>query len=539
MANRSAVLVILDGFGIAPAGGGNAITAAHAPFLHGLEREPHPLLQAAGEAVGLAPGEPGNSEVGHLNLGAGRVVLQESERINSMLADRTFFTNPILRDTCQRVARGQRTLHLAGLLSPVAIHAVYAHLLGLLELAKTSGVQQVKLHLMTDGRDSGQRDALRLLLRLEHDLGQLGLGEIATVTGRYFAMDRDNHWDRTTMALQAITLGVGASADSARLAISGAYAANLTDEFIPPTAVRQANGEMYAGFQNSDEVIIWNCRADRARQLVRLLSQKDEQTQHGLAQADQPPTMRVTTLVPYGTPEELPGVMAAIQPPRLKNTLAEFLAAHGDHQFHIAETEKWAHTTYFFNGRVETAFPLEERSLIPSPAVPTYDTAPAMRAAAITAEVVARIHRRRDRLIVANFANADMVGHTGNFRAAVTAVESLNQSLEAISAASQKQAMPLVITADHGNIEEMVHPRTGEVATEHTTNPVPCYFVLPEPLPLLKTQGRLADIAPTILALLGYQPPPEMTGSSLLEVSQPDRSAKQPSVILDHKERRD
>ena len=513
MVYSSVVLVILDGFGVAPAWGGNAIIVARVPTIAGLEREPHAVLEAAGEAVGLGPNEPGNSEVGHLNLGAGRIVVQESRRISQALADRTFFENAALIKTFAELNHSGGTLHLMGLLSPVGIHAVYAHLLGVLEMAQIKSFFRVKLHLFTDGRDSGQRDALALLLQLEQTLQRLGFGTIQTISGRYYAMDRDNHWDRTKLAYEAVGFGRGQAAASARQALSQAYAKEQTDEFINPTVVNKPGQPVYAGVQNQDVVMFFNCRADRARQLTRAFTDSEihETVREQLAQP-----FTFVSMVPYDLPGHLNHGRVVFEPPPIYHSLPAVIAERGGRQFHIAETEKWAHITYFFNGRLEALLPGEERLLIPSPKVPTYDTAPAMSADTITRELVNRISRGKEQLIVANYANADMVGHTGNFRAALLAVEVLDRQLRILADTCQKHNVPLIITADHGNVEEMVDPQTGEVDTEHSLNPVPCYFVLPAPQRLLKARGLLADVAPTILALLGEAIPVEMTGSSLL-----------------------
>ena len=515
MSARAVVLVILDGFGLAPAWGGNAIAEAKTPTIDSLEREPHAVLQAAGEAVGLQPGEPGNSEVGHLNLGAGRIVVQQSRQISEALTDRSFFANPVLNDTYDQVKQLGTTLHLMGLLSPVGIHAVYNHLLGLLELAKNKNLPQVKIHLFTDGRDSGQRDALALLLNLERVTSTMGVGTIQTISGRYYAMDRDEHWERTEAAFEAIVFGRGLPAASARQALAQAYAKDQSDEFIVPTVINPDGKIAYRGVQAHDALVFFNCRADRARQLTRTFM--DDEL-HPSLRSQLPGPLEFVTLVPYDLPSRSRGARIAFTPPTIGETLAGITSARNARQFHIAETEKWAHVTYFFNGRLEAILPGEERLLLPSPKVPTYDLDPAMSAEAITREVIRRVQEGKETLIVVNYANADMVGHTGNFRAAIAAVETLDRQVGRLSEACQAVGIPLLVTADHGNVEEMVNPETGEVDTEHTSNPVPCYFVLPNPLPLIKPRGFLADVAPTLLALLGYPIPSEITGTSILQV---------------------
>ncbi len=504
----SVALIILDGWGVGPAWGGNAISQARTPFMSSLWQQPTALLEASGEAVGLPGHERGNSEVGHLNIGAGRVVLQDSTRINEAIATGAFASNPVLLDTFSKLKQSGKRLHLMGLLSHAAIHADSKHALALLQLAHDQGLADIRVHVFTDGRDSGPRDALGQMIDFEKAATALG-GTIQSVIGRYWAMDRDQHWERTKQARDLIAFGVGQHTPNARAAISQSYAQGVTDEFVGATLVNASHNE-YTGLQEGDVVVFWNFRADRARQLSRALTNNTQLNDQSV------PRITFLGMTPYAAEYDIPGVSSVFRPETLHHVLAEEIADHGGRQFHIAETEKYAHVTYFFNGGREDPFPKEDRVLIHSPKVATFDKAPAMAASAITERLAKAIHSGAYQLLVANYANADMVGHTGDFSATVTAVECIDAQMRLIAEACAKKRIALVITADHGNAEQMVDPKTGEPATDHTTNRVPCHFVLPEPITIARPNGRLADVAPSILGLLGIEPPQAMTGTPLL-----------------------
>lgn len=510
---KAVALIILDGWGIGPAWGGNAIAQAHLPFMNGLWRWPSVVLDAAGQAVGLPGNERGNSEVGHLNLGAGRVVIQDSTRIDEAIADGELARNQVLIQTFDRLQQTGKRLHLIGLLSRAAIHADTDHALALARLAHERGVQDIRIHLFMDGRDSGPRDGLGQIIDFENAVKPLG-GTIQSIIGRYFAMDRDRHWDRTTQARNLIAFGGGTIVSSSRAAVSHGYAEGLTDEFIGPTLIQTSDGA-YRGLKPGEAVLFWNFRADRARQLTEAL------TNNAPISGQTVPAIQFLSMTPYGAEHDLPHVTVVFQPKLLHRGLAEEISCQGGLQLHIAETEKYAHVTYFFNGGHEEPFPNEDRVLIPSPKVATFDLAPAMAAPAITDRLNRAIATRHYQFFVANYANADMVGHTGNFRASITAVETLDTQLRSIADTCAKNDVSLIITADHGNAEQMVDPKTGEPATDHTTNPVPCHILDPRPWKVTRTRGQLADVAPTILTLLDKVIPPEMTGQPLIQMGQP------------------
>ena len=495
-------LVVLDGFGIGDDPERNALMAARMPVWGRLTREwPTGQLEASGDAVGLPPGQMGNSEVGHLNLGAGFPVLQDLPRITRAIADGTFRNTPALVETCQiALQRGSR-VHLIGLIGPGGVHAIDEHIIATAELAAEEGLpaDRVLLHAFTDGRDTPPRSADRYLPDL---LGRLG-GRVtpATVIGRYYAMDRDARWDRTRLAYDAIVHAIGERAPDPVAAITVAYERGESDEFIRPTVI-----DGYAGMAESDVVIHLNFRADRARQLTRALALDTF--------GANPRDLHVTTLTEYQSRKELP-VAVAFGPMEV-DSLAAHLSRLGMRQLHVAETEKYAHVTYFFNGGVELPFPGEERILVPSNReVPTYDLAPEMRASQITDALVAGIGSGAYDFIVGNYANADMVGHTGVWDAAVRAAETIDACLGRVSAAVLATNGVLVITADHGNIEEM-RDADGNPQTKHTTSPVPIVAVGEAIRGRHLTDGALSDVAPTLCELMGIAPGPEMTGSSLL-----------------------
>jgi 2,3-bisphosphoglycerate-independent phosphoglycerate mutase len=491
------VLVVIDGFGIAPAGPGNAVSLARTPVLDALAREGSATrLQAAGLPVGLPDGQQGNSEVGHLNLGAGRRVSQMLVRIDESIADGSFFDNPALRGALD--AGRSQALHLVGLIGSGGVHASSRHLDALLEMARRQGVTRVFVHALTDGRDSRPDAALNELQSLEATGAR-----IATVCGRYYAMDRDKRWDRTRAAYDAMVHGVGQRAESAFAALGASYDAGITDEFVEPWVIGDvAEGRVREG----DGLVFWNFRPDRARQLTRALAQNDfADFDRGAA-----PRVVMATMTRY---QAQPDVPAAFVADDVRQGLSEAVSDAGHAQLHVAETEKYAHVTYFFNGGREEPFPGEERVLVPSPQhVTTYDQAPEMSAFGVKEAVLAGVQNPAFSLLVVNFANADMVGHTGVVEAAVAGIEAVDTCMGEIRAAVTAAGGTLAVTADHGNSEMMIEP-DGSKNTAHTTNPVPLWIDRPG---LSLREGKLGDVAPTLGALMGWPTPPAMTGDVLL-----------------------
>lgn len=513
MIYRTVVLIILDGWGTGPTWGGNAITSARAPTVNWLAKQPTAQLLAAGPAVGLGQGERGNSEVGHLNLGAGRMVLQESTVVSQAIAAGQFTGNVALRDYLTEVKRRGGRLHLIGLLSRATVHSNRLHLTALLEVLKREPRLEVVFHVITDGRDSDPRDGLGQVLDLERDLQGQTRWRMATLMGRYWAMDRDRHWDRTRKAFEAIAFGRAEPVASARLTISQSYSAGVTDEFIEPRLIAPTGTKPLTGVAASDGLLFWNFRPDRMRQLVRPFT---EPRFSAFERGRWPAEFTVATLTNYSAEERVPGIIPLFTRAPVAQPLAAVIAAADRTQFHVAETEKYAHVTYFFNGGREEPYGGEERLLIPSLPVPTFDRAPAMQAQKITDAILARLRKNQDALIVANYANADMVGHTGNFLATLQAIQVLDAEMRRLRESIRDGNRILMITADHGNAEEMVNPQTGEPDTSHSGNPVPCHVVTAEGVTLARRTGVLGDVAPTALELLGIPQPREMTGASLL-----------------------
>jgi len=499
------LLVICDGWGEAPPSPGNAIALARTPTFDRWRREhPWTTLEASGEAVGLPAGLMGNSEVGHLNIGAGRMVPQDLLRINLALADGSFFDNPALVEAAKRARRANGTLHLLGLLSDGGVHSHERHLAGLLELVKRRRVPNVRVHVFTDGRDTPPRSALRYVTHLEESLAEHG-GQIATVSGRYYAMDRDSRWDRVSIAWEALRFGRGLRAESARSAIEAGYARGESDEFLLPTVVESA-GRPVGPIRDGDSVVLFNFRADRARQLTRVLTDPAfEEFDRGGR-----PSVFFVCFTEYRKEFGLP---VAFPTPRLDHILAEVWAEAGVRNLRLAETEKYAHVTYFFNGGVETPYPGEERLLVPSWRGATYDLHPEMSAAEIAGEAEKATSCGEFDAIVVNFANADMVGHTGKVPETISAIETLDGCFARIERAAREDGWVLVLTADHGNAEQMTDPATGLPHTAHTTNPVP-FLICGGGAPL-RSGGSLRDVAPTLLALQGLPIPKEMTGRDL------------------------
>ncbi len=501
------VLMILDGWGINPCPDSNAVAMAKAPNLAGyLQEYPHTRIQTSGMAVGLPEGQMGNSEVGHLNLGAGRIVYQDFTRITKSIQDGDFFTNPVLLDCIAKAKAADGRLHLIGLLSDGGVHSHNTHLYALIELAKQQGVADVQVHCLLDGRDTPPQSAAGYLQELEKELQRIGCGRIATIIGRYYAMDRDNRWERVEKAYNALVLGQGEQAVSAAEAISASYAAGVTDEFVLPTVIAQA-----ATINDGDGVIFFNFRSDRAREITRALT---------FEQFDGFPRQRAPRLSGYVCMTEYDatfGLPIAYEQQQLTNLLGGVLAEAGLKQLRIAETEKYAHVTFFFNGGVEAPFNNEDRALIPSPKeVATYDQKPEMSAFQVADELVGRLEQGLYDVVILNFANCDMVGHTGILPAAIKAVEAVDACTAKVVEKVRQLGGTVLITADHGNAEQMVD-ENGEPHTAHTCNPVRLILVDDSRKDaVLKEGGKLADIAPTMLKLLGMRQPAEMTGESLL-----------------------
>jgi 2,3-bisphosphoglycerate-independent phosphoglycerate mutase len=504
---RPVVLCVLDGFGIGGDPRRNALMAADMPAWKRLTADwPICRLEAAGEAVGLPPGQMGNSEVGHLNLGAGCRVLQDLPRISQAIADGSFFRNEVLRGVVAHAREQGSRLHLLGLIGPGGIHAVDGHIEAMVELAAREGLppDRVLLHAFTDGRDTPPRSASELMPAL---VGRLaGHANVATVAGRFYAMDRDQRWERTALAWEAIVHGIGPSAASAVEAVQSAHDRGESDEFIVPTVIGD-----YHGMHDGDAVLHMNFRADRARQLTRALALDDF---GAFDRGQRPADLRVATLTEYQVREELP--VAVAFPPEVIDSLAAYLSRIGLRQLHLAETEKYAHVTYFFNGGVEHQLPGEDRVLVPSRRdVATYDLAPQMSAPEITERLLEAIGSGDYDFIIVNYANPDMVGHTGVWDAAVAAAEVIDGCLARTSRATLTVDGALVITADHGNIEEM-RDSSGAPQTKHTTSAVPLVLVAERFRGRQLRDGILADVAPTICQLMALEPPPSMTGRSLL-----------------------
>lgn len=501
--------MICDGWGEAFPSPANAISRARTPtFDRWRQTYPSTTIEASGEAVGLPAGMMGNSEVGHLNLGAGRMVPQDLLRVDLALRDGSFFENAALLGAADRARDGGTALHLIGLLSDGGVHSHERHLFGLLELARRRRVPAVHVHAFTDGRDTPPRSAAGYVERLEAELRARD-GGIATVSGRYYAMDRDGRWDRVALAWDALRLGRGRRASNARGAVEEAYARGESDEFIVPTVIER-NGRPAGPIEDGDSVIFFNFRADRARQLTRVLTQPD------FAEFPRGPRPSVH-FVGFTEYKKDFGVPVAFPTPRLDRILAAAWAESGVCNLRLAETEKYAHVTYFFNGGVEQAYPGEDRLLVPSWRGATYDLHPEMSAQEITDQAVRAMSGSSLGAIVVNYANADMVGHTGKLEETISAVETLDRCFERLDLAARETGWLLVMTADHGNAELMVDPVTGEPHTAHTTNPVP--IVVGQPGGPLRTGGSLRDVAPTLLALQGLPIPTEMTGRDLRELT--------------------
>ena len=510
---KPTMLMILDGYGINDSDYGNAVTAAKTPELDAIfDKYPNIRLNASGLAVGLPEGQMGNSEVGHLNIGAGRIVYQELTKITKAIEDGVFFGNAALNNACDHVLANGSALHVYGLMSDGGVHSHIEHIKAVLRLAKQRGLEKVYLHCFMDGRDVPPTSGIDYIKEIESYMEELGLGKVGVVSGRYYAMDRDKRWERVVSAYDALTLGTGREAANGAEAVQAAYDAGETDEFIMPTVCCKD-----AKIQDNDAVIFCNFRPDRAREITRAFVDAEFDT-YGFVRTAKPANLKYICMTQYDA--EMPGVEVAFPPRRIENTLGEYISGLGMKQLRIAETEKYAHVTFFFNGGVEEPNPLEDRILIPSPKVATYDLQPEMSAPGVTAKVLEEIESAKYDVIILNFANPDMVGHTGVFDAAVKAVETLDSCVKQIADAVLAAGGQILLTADHGNADNMLD-EDGAVVTAHSTNPVPLVHIASEPAQFTDSAlagcGKLADIAPTLLTLMGLAVPAEMDGEVLVK----------------------
>jgi len=506
MNKETLVLMILDGYGLSDEKEHNAISLAETPHLDWLmEKFPCQPGAASGMDVGLPDGQMGNSEVGHTNIGAGRVVYQELTRITKAIEDGDFFTNPVLLNAVESAKSNGTALHLYGLLSDGGVHSHNTHLYGLLELAKRNGLTNVYVHAFLDGRDTPPVSGLGFIKELEAKMAEIGVGKIATISGRYYAMDRDNRWERVELAYKALTEGVGETAVTAAECMENSYAAGVNDEFVLPTVI-DANGVIKA----NDSVIFYNFRPDRAREITRAFC---DPAFDGFARKELLP-LYYACFTEYDA--TITGKHVAFLAQSMNNVLGEYLAANGKTQLRLAETEKYAHVTFFFNGGMEEPYAGEDRVLVASPKVATYDLQPEMSAPEVTDKLIEAIESEKYDLIVINYANCDMVGHTGDMAAAIKAVETIDTCVARAMTVMLNKGTRMFLCADHGNADQMYDHTTSGPFTAHTTNPVP--FVLFNcPGYKLAPGGRLADIAPTLLDLLELPVPAEMTGKSLLQ----------------------
>jgi len=516
MRPKPVLLLIFDGWGHSDDPNYNAIAAAHTPCWDALQtRYAHTLMSASGVDVGLPAQQMGNSEVGHMNLGAGRVVYQELTRIDQAISDRSFFENPVLLAACDTVRKNQKALHIMGLLSPGGVHSHELHLQAAMTLAKQQGVSRVYIHAFLDGRDTPPQSAQASITALEQHARALGLGQIVSLTGRYFAMDRDNRWDRVEKAFDVITSGLANFyVETASAGLALAYQRGETDEFVQPMAIHPTDAPAIT-LEDGDALVFMNFRADRARQLSRAFLAPD--FSH-FNRKKTPELSAFISLTAYAS--DIPS-QVMFKPESLHNGLGEYLSGLGLKQLRVSETEKYAHVTFFFNGGREEPFPGEERILVRSPSVATYDLQPEMSAFEITEKLVNDITTKHSDFIVCNFANADMVGHTGNFAATVKAIEVLDVCLEKIITALLAVGGEALITADHGNAEKMFDPLTQQAHTAHTNDKIPLVYVGRKAAFIEKGNAKsivLADVAPTLLYIMGISAPEEMQGQNVLRI---------------------
>lgn len=508
MNDKLTMLMILDGFGINEKEEGNAIKLAKTPNIDKLMKTcPTTVIHTSGMQVGLPEGQMGNSEVGHTNIGAGRIVYQDLTRITKSIEDGDFFSIPEFVEAIENCKKNHSKLHILGLLSDGGVHSHIRHLFALLELAKRKDFEEVYVHCFLDGRDTPPASGESYIMKLEEKMREKGIGKIATISGRFYSMDRDKRWQRVQKAYDALVYGKGNQATSVISAIEASYQKEVFDEFVEPTVICQAE-EPIAKIENHDSVIFYNFRPDRAREITRALIDPE-------FNEFETKKMNLYYVCFTQYDETLPNVKIAFKPEELKNTLGEYISNKGLTQLRIAETEKYAHVTFFFNGGEEKQYPGEDRILVPSPKVETYDMQPEMSAEEVTEKVIEAIQSDKYNVIILNYANPDMVGHTGSLKAAIQAVEKIDGCVKRVVDAIKEKNGALIITADHGNAEQMIDYKTGEPHTAHTTNPVPLVLVGVDNVKL--KEGKLADLAPTILEILGLEKPEEMTGESLIE----------------------
>ena len=504
--SKKTMLVIMDGWGLGKVKSADAIQNANVPFVSSLYSQyPNTTLITCGEAVGLPEGQMGNSEVGHLNLGAGRIVYQELQRINVAIRDGSFLQNSTLLNTIRTAKNNNTTLHLIGLVSDGGVHSHINHVMAILDACKNEGMNNVALHVFTDGRDTDPKSGLGFVKQLQDHMIKT-TGKIATISGRYFAMDRDKRWERVKLAYDALALGKGEHATDAVTAIITAYEHNITDEFIKPTVIAK-DGEPPITIKDGDSVISFNFRTDRPREITQVLTQTD-MPEFGMKKL----SIHYTTMTEYD--KTYKNVKVIFDTDNLNNTLGEVLQRNGKKQIRIAETEKYPHVTFFFNGGREIPYDGEERILIPSPKVATYDMQPEMSAHELTDAIIPQIEKEAADFICLNYANADMVGHTGIFAAAIKAVETVDACVSRLVTAALKHGYTVLLTADHGNADYMIN-EDGSPNTAHTLNPVPLFIIDKEWKGTVKS-GKLGDIAPTILTIMGLEIPKEMTGNVLI-----------------------
>lgn len=511
MLQNRCILIILDGWGINPEPNGNAVSIAKTPFLDDMMATyPSSHLQCSGKAVGLPEGVMGNSEVGHLNIGAGRVVYQDLLRINMSIQDGSFFSNAVYNRIISRVKSTDSSLHLMGLVSDGGVHSHLSHLSALLELGKQRGLEKIFVHAITDGRDTSPHSGVDYLKQVQKSIKNIGCGKIATICGRYYAMDRDTRWERIEKAYRLFTRGEGVKEIDPVTGLKRAYETEVSDEFIKPIVITEPSGKPVGMVKDGDGIIFFNFRSDRAREITDVFTETDFDS---FERKPFPKLADFVCTTRYGEKFDLP---IAFLPSHMDQILGEVVSEKGLKQLRIAETEKYAHVTYFFNGGEEKPFPREDRCLVPSPRnVATYDLKPEMSAYAVTKEVLARIRSQEYALIVLNFANMDMVGHTGNMDAAITACETVDRCVRDIVTEMNKKQGVTLLTADHGNAEQM-RDSIGRTQTAHTTNPVPLIFIDDKRKNLRLESGALGDLAPTILEIMGIEKPHQMTGKSLL-----------------------
>jgi 2,3-bisphosphoglycerate-independent phosphoglycerate mutase len=505
--NRKVMLLIMDGWGLGQVPSSDAIQHAHVPFVSSLySRYPNTTLITCGEAVGLPEGQMGNSEVGHLNLGAGRIVYQELQRINVAIRDGELQQSPIFLQSIRYAKENNKPLHLIGLVSDGGVHSHINHLKALLDVCSENNLHQVFVHAFTDGRDTDPKSGLGFITELENHL-QNGTGKIASVNGRYYAMDRDNRWERVKLAYDAMVKGEGRIAQTAIEAITQSYQENATDEFIRPTVITHEDGSPLATIKDGDAVICFNFRTDRCREITKALTQMEFPQQEM-----KPLQLHYTTMTEYDA--TFTNVQVIFETDNLNNTLGEVIERNGLQQIRIAETEKYPHVTFFFSGGREKPFDGEERIMVPSPKVATYDLQPEMSAPELTTAIVSEINKGQVNFICLNYANADMVGHTGDWNAVIKAVETVDACVQRVVTAALENGYTIFLTADHGNADYMINA-DGTPNTAHTLNPVPLFIIDKEWKGSIKP-GKLGDIAPTILHLMNLPIPKEMTGDILV-----------------------